>query len=801
MPLLFFAIGVLACQGLPEIPDLPWGLLLPGLISIMAVLAYRQWCGRRARLPAGRFFKLCLLIVSFLTGVSYLCWRSADVLRDELPVAAMGRNLQVTGLVESLPDRTERGQRFLFRVESAKGGFHVPELIQLSVWQKNSDGEPLENGVPANVLPGERWTLTVRLKRPHGLANPHGYDYEARLFESGVRATGYVRAGERLDAFVATPMTLISRLRYQLRERFERVLPIEVYPNAGILTALAIGDQKSIPGPTWQVFAKTGTTHLMSISGLHVTLFSGFVAVLVSWFWRRQSWLVSRIPSQRAGVFCGWFAAAFYTLVAGAGIPALRTLFMLTVGVAAMLTGRRITPFRILLLALVVVLLFDPWAGMSPGFWLSFMAVGLLLWAALAVQGGDERQTSLLKRIGHWVRGFGRTQWAVTIGTLPVLLMFFSQFSLISPLTNAIAIPWVSGVVTPLTILALIIPWDGLLLFADALLSPLMQWLVWSAGLPIAVWHAPVPTPTVFVLALFGALWWLMPLGWPGRWLAFFICLPLIWPKTVQIPTGEARIEVLDVGQGLAVVIRTKDHVLLYDTGPYYSGVADAGDRVIVPYLRATGVKQLDGMIVTHRDTDHSGGAVSVLESMPVAWVADAPDTAFGTLVPGIDQKSCLAGTAWEWDGVHFEFLHPVAGNTPAKDDSNSQSCVLRVTAGNRSMLLTSDIEAPDEAGLMGRGLEKSDVLLVPHHGSGTSSTPMFLKAVKPEVAIVPVGYRNRYRHPKPEVISAYEARKIKLYRTDSGGMIQVDLPAMTVKAYRESRRRYWMDQPGGAAE
>ena len=318
-------------------------------------------------------------------------------------------------------------------------------------------------------------------------------------------------------------------MRYQIRERFERVLPLEEYPDAGILTALAIGDQKAIPGALWQVFAKTGTTHLMSISGLHVTLFSGLVALFVAGLWRRQPRLASRIPAQRAGVFCGWFAAAFYTLIAGAGIPALRTLFMLSVGALAMLTGRHVSPFRILLLALIVVLLFDPWAGMSPGFWLSFVAVGLLLWTALAEHGGEREQASLRQRLLQWVRGFGRTQWAVTIGTLPFLLIFFSQFSLISPLTNAIAIPWVSGVVTPLTILALVVPWDPLLVLADGLLSPLMSLLSWASSLTVAVWHAPVPSSLVFTLALIGALWWLMPAGLPGRWMAIFLCLPLIW--------------------------------------------------------------------------------------------------------------------------------------------------------------------------------------------------------------------------------------------------------------------------------
>lgn len=711
----------------------------------------------------------------------------------------MGQNIELTGVVDSMPDRTARGQRFLFRVERAESPWAIPGLIQLSVWQKDADGEVLNSGIPQQIQPGERWKFIVRLKRPHGLANPHGYDIEARLFEMGVRATGYIRAGQLLEPFVASPATLIARLRYQIRERFERVLPQEVYPDAGILTALAIGDQRAIPGEMWQVFARTGTTHLMSISGLHVTLFSGLVAVLVAWWWRRIPRLASRIPAQRAGVFCGWFAAAFYTLVAGAGIPALRTLFMLSVGALALMTGRHVSPFRILLLALVVVLLFDPWAGMSPGFWLSFVAVGLLLWAALSEHGDADEQASLGRRLQRWIRGFGRTQWAVTIGTLPFLLIFFSQFSLISPLTNAIAIPWVSGVVTPLTIVALVIPWDLLLVLADALMSPLVSVLSWSAALPVAIWHAPVPTPLVFSLAVVGALWWLMPPGLPGRWMALFLCLPLVWPRTAQIPEGQARIDVLDVGQGLAVVIRTHDHTLLYDTGPYYSGVADAGDRVIVPYLRAIGVDRLDGMIVTHRDTDHSGGAQSVLESMPVTWLADAPNTNFADGVPGIQRKRCVAGQDWVWNGVKFAFLYPQRHQGVKDEASNHQSCVLRVSVDGKSMLLTSDIETPDEATLLASGIGRSNVMLVPHHGSGTSSGPDFLDAVQPEIAVIPVGYRNRYRHPKPEVLSAYEARRIKVLRTDRDGMVQVNLPSMVITGYRQTHRRYWMDQPGSA--
>lgn len=791
--LLVFAVGVLACQWLPEIPPLPWGWCLLGVALLTLLALYRF---RIAATQSTQGLLVLLLIGAFLSGVSYSCWRSARVLAEQLPEAAMGRNLQVTGIVESLPDRTERGQRFLFQVESSEAKWHIPEHIQLSVWQKDADGEELDNGIPQNIKPGERWAFTVRLKRPHGLANPHGFDVEARLFEMGVRATGYIRGGELLDTFVPTPSTVIAWLRYRIRERFEQVLPQEAYPDAGILTALAIGDQKAIPGSMWQVFAKTGTTHLMSISGLHVTLFSGLVAVLVAWFWRRVPRVASRIPAQRAGVFCGWFAAAFYTLIAGAGIPALRTLFMLSVGALALILGRRVSPFRILLLALVVVLLFDPWAGMSPGFWLSFVAVGLLLWAALSEHSDSDEQASLGRRLRRWIHGFGRTQWAVTIGTLPFLLIFFSQFSLISPLTNAVAIPWVSGVVTPLTILALVVPWDLLLHLADALMSPLVSLLSWAAALPVAIWHAPAPTPLVFVLALLGALWWLMPAGMPGRWMALFLCLPLVWPEAAQIPQGQARIDVLDVGQGLAVVIRTHDHTLLYDTGPYYNGAADAGDRVIVPYLRAIGVDRLDGMIVTHRDTDHSGGAISVLESMPVRWVADAPDTNFASMLPDSQKKLCAAGQAWVWNEVNFEFLYPDDKRRPLDQASNHQSCVLRVSAGGKSILLTSDIETPDEMALLSNGLGASNVLLVPHHGSGTSSAADFLDVVQPEAAIIPVGYRNRYRHPKQEVLASYEARKIDVYRTDADGMVQVILPDMAITAYRQSHRRYWMDQP-----
>jgi competence protein ComEC len=361
----------------------------------------------------------------------------------------------------------------------------------------------------------------------------------------------------------------------------------------------------------------------------------------------------------------------------------------------------------------------------------------------------------------------------------------FQQFSLVSPLANAVAIPVVSFIVTPLALLGALVPWWPILALAHQVMAGLMLFLDWCATWP--VWLAPAPPWWVAAAAGVGVAVCLLPRGLPGRWLGALLILPaLAWP--IDRPAeGEAWIDVLDVGQGLASVVRTRQHTLIYDPGPLYSAESDAGQRVVVPYLRFLGIDQVDMLMVTHRDSDHSGGAASVRAALVVGEIRSS--------LPGLGQP-CSAGQRWVWDGVVFEVLRPAAEAYAREAKPNHLSCVLRVEAGGRRLLMTSDIEAPDEAALLARypGDLAAEAMLMPHHGSKTSSTPDFLKAVGAAQAVIPVGYRNRFGHPKDEVTARYEATGTQLWRTDRDGAVRIALAGQGValSGWRHERRRYW---------
>ncbi|MCC6658720.1 MAG: DNA internalization-related competence protein ComEC/Rec2, partial [Rhodocyclaceae bacterium] len=438
-------------------------------------------------------------------------------------------------------------------------------------------------------------------------------------------------------------------------------------------------------------------------------------------------------------------------------------------------------------LALLLVLLADPWAVLAAGFWLSFGAVGLLFY----VSAGRLAP-------GHWLAEWGRAQWAVTLGLVPALLALFQQFSLVSPLANAVAIPVVSFVVTPLALVAAALPFDALLLLAHQLLAWLMAFIDWLAGLPFAIWQQAAPPAWAVALGLLGCAWLLLPRGFPARWVGAMLLLPLVLVEPARPAPGELRLTVLDVGQGLAVHAQTAAHDLIYDTGPQYSPDANSGNRILLPYLRAAGVRRLDGLILTHEDKDHSGGALSLLDGLPVAWTMSSlpADHPFRE-APG--HRSCVDGQAWEWDGVRFELLHPAATDydKPARK-ANDMSCVLKLSAAHGSALLTGDIESVSELALTERQGERlrSDVLLASHHGSRTSSSPEFIAAVGARTVIFPAGYRNRFRHPNAEVLRRHEATGARLARTDRDGAVTVDFAVPRRLTFeREARRRYWHGQ------
>ena len=766
--ILAFAAGVIVLQMQPELPP-AWPWALAGLLLALPAIHWRgAW-------PA----RVIGVVVCLALGFAWAAWRADIRLADALPAAWEGRDIEVIGVVAALPQDFSQGSRFEFAVEKVSTATAVvPARIMLSWYQGQRDGEEF---IRQPLRPGERWQLTVRLKRPHGNANPNGFDYEAWLLERNIRATGYVRPvpPQRLAEMVWWPDYVIERLRHAVRASFAEMLPAAQYPWAGILVALAVGDQRAIQGDLWTTFNRTGTTHLMSISGLHVTMFAALFALLVGGVWRRVPALALRLPAQKAALLAGCLAALFYALLAGFAVPAQRTLYMLLVAALAMGSGRIVAPSRTLCLALLVVLLADPWAVLAAGFWLSFGAVGALLYVGSAVLG----------EAGGWrqrLRAWGVVQWAATLASLPVLLLVFQQFSLVSPLANAVAIPVVSFIVTPLALLAAVVPWWPIAALAHAVLGWLMLFLEWCATWP--VWLAPAPPLWAAVVAAVGVAVCLLPRGMPGRLLGFFLLLPaLFWPVE-RPPEGEAWVTVLDVGQGLAAVVRTREHTLIYDPGPLYSAESDAGQRVVVPYLRSLGIGQVDVMMVTHRDSDHAGGAASVRSALQVDQVFSSTGET--------GAEPCRAGQRWVWDGVQMEVLHPLADDYDEKRKSNNLSCVLRIEAGGRRMLLTSDIEARDEVALLQRAPAKlaAEVLLVPHHGSRTSSTPEFIAAVGAQHALIPVGYRNRFGHPKPDVVERHAGGSARVWRTDRDGALRLSLAAggVDVSAWRDERRRYW---------
>ena len=777
LSILAFACGVLLLQLQGALPALP----LVGMMALVAAIAW-IWAGRQ-RYWVARGVAVASAVV---LGFSWAAWRAQVRLSDDLPAGWEVRDIALTGVVAALPQRFERGERFEFDVESVQTpGARVPGRILLS-WYHDWDelDDPAETFAEVNaaraVRPGERWQLTVRLKRPHGNANPHGFDYEAWLLERNIRATGTIRPrGEnvRTDAFVVRPGYGLERLRDSLRQQFHATLPGAPY--LGVLVALTMGDQRAIPAAQWTIFNRTGVSHLVSISGLHVTMVAALFAALVNALWRCSTRAMLWLPAQQAAVIAGWLAALAYALIAGFEVPAQRTLYMLSVVALAMVSGRNIGTSRTLLLALLVVVLLDPWAVLSVGFWLSFGAVAILFYvsAARLFSGGGWRAS---------IRQWGLAQWAVTVGSLPLLLFFFQQFSLVSPLANALAIPWVSFLVTPLALLFAVLPWPPLLAADHWLLAQLMVCLDWLAGWP--VWQQPAPPLWASMLALVGVAWLLLPRGFPARWTGIVLMLPAFALEPERPATDSAWIEVLDVGQGLAVVVRTANHALLYDTGPAYSTEANAGQRVVLPYLRAIGVNRLDALVVSHRDKDHAGGAAAIRQALPVERLL--------TSALGNGGEPCVADQSWEWDGVRFSVLHPLAVDYDSlAKKPNNLSCVLRIEAAGRVALLTADIEAKDEAALLARDpvAVRSDVIVVPHHGGRGSSTPAFVATVGASDAVFSAGYRNSFGHPRSDILERYAASR--RWRTDRDGAIRVKLAASpVVSAWRNERRRYWHD-------
>ena len=800
---LFFAFGVWLLQQQAVLPDLAWSglILLFGTVLILP----------RSSLLRRKTYPLFLAAFACTFGFFYAAFFAQQRLSDVLPAEWQGKDIQIIGVVGKLPVRNEHGLRFVFDVEQIlTPKAIVPPHILLASYA-GAQEEPLD------IHAGERWRFTVRLKQPHGSSNPHDFDFEAWMLENKLRANGYIHQAQdnlRLDALVQSPDYTIQSLREQVRTRIQTTLnpfPDQLHPAQashtedgkqvrdntevkvveknnyiGVLTALAIGDQTGIPATQWQVFTRTGVNHLMSISGLHITMLSGLAFAASYWLWRRSARLTRALPARKAAALFGLLVALGYALLAGYGVPAQRTVYMLATIASVLWLSRTVAPSQTLAAALLVVLLLDPWAVLSPGFWLSFSAVALIFYV-----------TAHRLRPPHWLITYSRVQWAMSIGLIPPLLAMFQQVSLVSPIANAFAIPLVSYVVVPLTLLGTVLPFDWLLWLAHETMGICGTLLEWLNNLPDAVWTQHAPPAWSIAIGILGVLWMLLPRGFPARWLGLIALLPMFLVLPEVPPEGTLRLVIFDVGQGLAVAAQTHSHALLYDTGPEFNSEANSGNRILIPALRGMGIAQLDGLILTHDDNDHTGGALSILQGLPVNWLSSSLATNHPLLQHASNTRRCMDGQNWDWDGVRFEVLHPTAESySIEKTRDNNRGCVLKISTGKHSVLLAADIEKESEWRLLKQheGKLPSTLLVVPHHGSKTSSVNTFVTTTHPRYAVFTVGYRNRFGHPREDVVERYRAIGSELLRSDKDGAIMVEMNPqnISVERYRKSHARYW---------
>ncbi len=744
-----FVSGVCVLQCQPVLPPV-WAMLAAALMG-----------GVLAAHPMGKRRMAILVLAVFVAGFGYAGLRAEWRLADRLSPELEGRQIEAEGYVAGLVRPTRHGVRFLFTpTRVITPGASLPQAIQAS-WYGKDPG----------VAAGERWRLILRPKRVHGQLNPGGFDLESWFLQQDIGATATVRQGQRLDGHATAAW--LARLRSRLRDKVNGDLSGS--PHAGVIVALTVGEQGGIAPEQWQRFARTGITHLISISGLHITMLAGLAVFVTSWLWRRIPGLVSRFGAPRAALLAGVATALMYSALAGMAVPTQRTLFMVATAAWCLWRTRPAAMSAVWACALGVVVLIDPFAVLSTGFWLSFLTVGALLWA-----GGN--------RLGEGVKwqGWVRAQWAATLGSMPVLLAVFGQLPLVSPFANAVAIPLVSLLVTPLALAGLLDPSGWLLHAAERVFAGTDWLLVWLAAPDWTQTGFNLAKPWTLFPAALGMLLLLAPRGVPGRPLSAVLLLPLFFIPAEPIPHGSYRATVLDVGQGLAVLVETRNSVHLFDTGQVPNG-----ERTILPALRAAGRRHLDTLLLSHNDSDHIGGAEAILAQFPAGQILHNLPGDLPWLQPLPGRERCRAGMHWEHDGVSFSLVWPPEGFESARD--NAGSCALLIDNGRHRMLIPADLGKSEEASLIAAGVPQAEILVAGHHGGVGSSSPEWIAAIQPGFAVFSAGYRNHFGHPRTDTLARFSAAGTVNLRPDHSGALIFDVgEEIRIRQWRELHRRYW---------
>lgn len=728
--ILGFTAGVLFTQTLADLPAL-------FTLALAAIPVLIPWRGR-------------LLYAAAVLGVLYSVLRAQPFLDQRWPAGRHGGDLTTQGTIASLPERGADSVRFMFVPTDET----LPRRVRVS-WYR--DFQPVRGG--------ECWQLTLRMRTPHGSMNPGSFDYEGWLFQQGIGATASVREAVRCESSHGNP---ILRMRQHIADRLQAWVPEP--KSRALLAALTIGDRSGFSDDDWDAFRLTGTTHLVAISGFNIGIAAAASFFLLRWLWSLVPRLCLWIPAQRVALLGSALVAFAYALLAGFEPPVQRAVVMLWVILAAAWTYRLAEASRVLALAWLAVLLLDPFATLSAGTWLSFGAVAVIFYVALG-----RRESP-----GFWLAAL-KVQLALAVALIPLSLYFFHGTSLIAPLVNLVAVP-LFAVLTPLALgsllLSLVFPASAWVLLMPVSIA--LQKVSGTLLVPLSypeLWFAASPMPYALGLGLIGIALLFTPRGLPLKPLGVLCLLPLFSPVD-RAPKQGFELTALDVGQGLAIVVRTSNHSLLFDAGPAFDAGFDAGESVVVPYLLSQGVTRLDRMMISHTDLDHRGGAPAVRRLMTV-----------GDEMGALAGEPCRQGQSWEWDGVHFEVLN---GPMPGLSINNG-GCVLKIESPEYSALLPADIEKKAEQRLLQEMPERlrADVLIAPHHGSKTSSTEAFVQAVNPAVVIYAAGWRNHFKHPRPEVVARYAELESLQYVTGNVGALTVRAD-LSVDQYRLEAARFW---------
>jgi len=809
-------------QNMPFLPQWSWLLaaLVASTLALVASLGYGRWGGAETKMFFWRLFTRVLVLATvFLLALAWATWRAELRLQDRLlpqhENVVSRVEFRVTGLVQDQGDSLRFQARVLSTVPTG-----IPRDIQV-VWRKST---------PAlDVWPGQVWRAALIFRRPRGSLNPHGFDYEGHMLGRNIRAIGRVRGNPALlrhEPFDSMEV-LVARSRQRLRSVMrEHVNDMRF---GAVLIALAIGDQDSVKAEHWDIFNKTGITHLVSISGSHVTMLAALGAAATLWGWKRLRWrrraLGEWVPAKVAAGLVALMIAWLYCLLAGWGVPARRTFFMLLVAGLALLSRLPMSASSVLCLAASIVTLIDPWSPTTTGFWLSFGAVAVLFFVGAQSQRVQTESRSFPQVWGMLLKEATRLQWLITLAMLPVLAFLFQQVSLSSPLANAVAIPVVTFIVTPLALLTALIACIPGLSSVTAMTSWIAHEALDLTMIPVT-WLAQTPWLSLTVavmpwwyllLSVLGIAWALQPPGVPMRWVGWTLLLPALSWSPATPPRGGWQLSALDVGQGGAILIRTQHYAVLFDAGPRI-GATDAGQRVIVPVMRAFGLRRLDALVVSHSDIDHAGGLPGLLEEVHVErayssfnleeWLLKTERTLSLTKLikrPN-HSETCEAGQQWSWDGVTFTMLHPSrSGQEPVsrkKLRTNGISCVLHVQGAYHSALLPGDIGVKEESDILDRpsGVLRSDVVVVAHHGSLTSSSLRFVQVLGARHAIAQTGYLNRFAHPAAAVQLRWQDASTRFWRTDNHGAVIAESGPNGLNVYAQStkRQRYWHERTEG---